>query len=900
MRQMLAVLAVLSTAIVSAQSDVMLFDFRDGQTHGWRGNYHVAKCEGTKEGLHAVSNGKEDPWIEGPAIPKLPAGDYDKIQIIIRCKASADSFELFYGDGFSPAREVRILNDKKNEWTVVSTIIPQQDGKCRLRIDPCSGNGEITVATISAKPLIATFNPSFEFGEAFKPADDDIVLAADKQIEIRHKRNQWDAFVVMVNGEIMATSHPKPQFACLIDGKPWVCDLSKAETTVSEGQSFQSMNVTAKFTDPGGAEWTAMRVFRRSGWANIDVETSFVSNMPREVLHVPFITLFPGVGSFGEHKSQALLAGVEYLVDEPSSDEKDVRGKDANRIMVDDYKLAFPLMAISTKKAWLSLTWNYKAFPATIFDSPDRQFKSGGHLFALWAPGMRNGRLENDFRIYEAMPVEAGKGVSLKMTLSGSPTMEDGSMTTPIADYIARHPLPGLPTFEDGFQGALSLAAQGWLDSAVHVGKEWRHAYNPRGFPEKRAYDAMLLMDYIADKTKDAQLAKRLRDCIAETLPTFPRGDYGSSVSHGYDNLFGFLYANYVENWLNVIEQSANGQLNGIRTDGSSKYVAPKPPALDYGSTHWTDHANGLTANRLLTACRYAMASGNPEYRQKFLTVVDKVLDLYNGDVPRGAQTWEIPLHTPDILGAAYMLDLCTTAYNLTGNQKYLIKAEYWALTGIPFIYLETPVPYIHKDGVYGTIAVLGSTAWIAPFWIGLPVQWCGLVYRNSLYRYANMLRTHYNSQTPNRHEMFWRKIADGITITGLQFSCQERDNDDPKKIGLLPDSFVLKSRGKGGPAINPGTVELYMPQAFGETPIVAKQMVKPGIIAHALGGIKKQSDNSVELDLWPSKETEVLVSGLEKKPEQVKWQGKPIDVKWVEKHRAFIVSLKGEGLLEW
>ena len=90
------------------------------------------------------------------------------------------------------------------------------------------------------------------------------------------------------------------------------------------------------------------------------------------------------------------------------------------------------------------------------------------------------------------------------------------------------------------------------------------------------------------------------------------------------------------------------------------------------------------------------------------------------------------------------------------------------------------------------------------------------------------------------------------------------------------------------------------MPQAFGETPIVAKQMVKPGVIAHALGGIKKQSDNSVELDLWPSKETEVLVSGLEKKPEQVKWQGKPIDVKWVEKHRAFIVSLKGEGLLEW
>ena len=76
MKQMLAVLAVMSAAIVSAQSDVMLFDFRDGETHGWRGNSHVAKVEGTKEGLHAVSNGNEDPWIEGPVIPSLPDGGY--------------------------------------------------------------------------------------------------------------------------------------------------------------------------------------------------------------------------------------------------------------------------------------------------------------------------------------------------------------------------------------------------------------------------------------------------------------------------------------------------------------------------------------------------------------------------------------------------------------------------------------------------------------------------------------------------------------------------------------------------------------------------------------------------------------------------------------------------------
>ena len=176
MRQMLAMLAVMSAAIVSAQSDVMLFDFRDGETHGWRGNSHVAKVEGTKEGLHAVSNGNEDPWIEGPVIPSLPDGDYDKIWIEIRFKGTASGIQLFWGDGFHASREVNIGNSNVNEWTVGKALIPKPEAKCRLRIDPCVGNGEITVATIVAKPIIPKYKPSFEFGGAFQQADDDATL----------------------------------------------------------------------------------------------------------------------------------------------------------------------------------------------------------------------------------------------------------------------------------------------------------------------------------------------------------------------------------------------------------------------------------------------------------------------------------------------------------------------------------------------------------------------------------------------------------------------------------------------------------------------------------------------------------------------------------------------------
>ncbi len=37
----------------------------------------------------------------------------------------------------------------------------------------------------------------------------------------------------------------------------------------------------------------------------------------RNVLHIPWLTLFPGLETYGSDKKQGLLAGLEYLTDEP-------------------------------------------------------------------------------------------------------------------------------------------------------------------------------------------------------------------------------------------------------------------------------------------------------------------------------------------------------------------------------------------------------------------------------------------------------------------------------------------------------------------------------------------------------------------------------------------------------
>ena len=333
--------------------------------------------------------------------------------------------------------------------------------------------GEMTVATIQAIPYPTLFKPSFNKPAPIVVGDDAAVLSSGL-LTICHAVDKWDAYVIENNRVPIACAHDEPLFGCMVNGKTEIINLAKdAVTTIS--QTASSMTATAIFKDSGGAEWTAVRTFIAAHNNAVNVTTSIRVTEDRQIVQMPWITLFPGLGSFGEHKTQALLAGVEYLVDEPSSDTKDFAPQKADRRIVNDYKLCFPLMAISHKKKWLSLSWDYDKFPATIFDSPDHQFHSGGHLFALWSPGPQQKRTENEFDIHEAFPIY--KNVPLKLEATIAVGDNDGTVVSAIADYVERNPLPPLPVYEDGFQGALSLMAHGWLDSVVREGNKWRHAH---------------------------------------------------------------------------------------------------------------------------------------------------------------------------------------------------------------------------------------------------------------------------------------------------------------------------------------------------------------------------------------------------------------------------------------
>jgi len=211
--------------------------------------------------------------------------------------------------------------------------------------------------------------------------------------------------------------------------------------------------------------------------------------------------------------------------------------------------------------------------------------------------------------------------------------------------------------------------------------------------------------------------------------------------------------------------------------DGSFRYRGR------YQKGHYEDTASGYCARPAAILLAYAKLTGDKQALEAGLKTLDYMKRFR---VPRGAQTWELSLHTPDILASAHLVSAYVRGYELTGRQDYLDEARRWALSGIPFVYLWGEYPVM----LYATIPVYGATNWRAPNWIGLPVQWCGLVYAYALTELA-----------PYDQTLDWRHLAEGILISGEQMQVPREEGD---YAGLLPDSFHLRYQRRQGPFINP------------------------------------------------------------------------------------------------
>lgn len=422
---------------------------------------------------------------------------------------------------------------------------------------------------------------------------------------------------------------------------------------------------------------------------------------------------------------QGLFAGLEYLGrGEKSSSTLDIETEEHLRFRPDRLKVTLPLMACVTDRASVAVSWNDMNLQPT-YASPN--FVDGMH---------DEHRLSLEGRKIEAVIRVAA-----------------GDLEDAILWAVKRKGLPPLPPAprDPQAQRRLDLAA---LQGPIAGPGGWGHCAEPK-----------------FHRGPHADMASAVWSLTGKAPPLdkiIPGGSHVRNDAIYFVTGRGSL-------WLNQRRAEMRQHIKNQRADGSYRYEGK------FQRGHDEDTASGWCALPAMRLLEFAHATGDAEALAAGIKTLEYMKRFRE---PRGAQTWELSLHTPDILASAYLVWAYVRGYELTGKPEYLTYAHRWAVTGIPFVYLWQ----CHPIMLYATPPVYGATSYRAPNWMGLPVQWCGGVYGYALALLA-----------PHDPSFDWKHLAQGIYV-----AAQQIQYPDGPLAGCLPDVFHLPNQTRDGPSINP------------------------------------------------------------------------------------------------
>ena len=882
----------------AAQPPLPSFDFRQaGAVAEWGELHDISRLEATGQGM-AVHLSGPDPYFCGPARDYPPAVP---LLMQVRLRSSAGGgLQVFYSGpnwGASEEHSVRAAV-KHGAWQELTVFLPPLGPGTRLRIDPPGERGVCVIESISFAPRMEISAPAWPKPTVPVP-DAKAVSIQSGSLVLRQQREQLGGFTLAVDGQLVATGHNRPMIGYLAPAsvksgaKPVVrwLDVAKLASVASMlDDSTQALTLQLRFKDPDGGEWHVHQVLQPgpagtgTGAGAIALSVQIAVDAPREVVFLPLVLLLPGHGSYGSLKGQGMLAGVEYLDNEPSSSTADLNEKaGANRKVPDSARITFPLMAIQAHGRYVGLIWDRAPELAALFDSPDRVLGTDSHVLGLIAPGADGVERENG-ALFPIIPheLEPGRPIKASALLIGG----SGSSVIPaVQQYVALKGLPGRPA-TPSLEDYVRLAAAAWLDTPIRSGNRFRHAVGG-SFGAQPAADAAWMMDALSTLTADPALAKRLKAAATGASAEVPvEQRIHAAVGHNRYPVAPLVLGNGVGAPSSSASSAVVMSLDQARAwsqalarqfepDGSIRYRAAAG-GIDYGRTHFGDEASGLTALPVAQLLEMAAFAGDKTLIEEGLRLLRVLQKQFDQGVPRGAQTWEIPLHTPDILASAYMVKAFALGYELTGEVEFLNAAEYWAWTGVPFVYLVNPTTAQGPGAVgpFATTPVLGATNWIAPNWIGLPVQWCGLVYADSLARLARL-----DPKGP------WSGLADGIAASGI---LQTYPMDHPHH-GLLPDSYNLEPQSRNPADINPGTLQpmalrLLAASRPAQVPYEFRAFRKSGLRVHSPGALELTEDTPASVRFtvrpWSPQPSLVVVHGVNAiapTPPIVRINGQPI-----------------------
>ena len=736
------------------------------------------------------------------------------------------------------------------EGQTVRMALPALAGRTAFRIDPPGTGGKAVVAWLRVSPRLSVPEPKWPSQAEPRPGGLAATLVVRSGgLSLVHDGSSPGGFELKVEGDGVAAGMGRSLLGYVVDGTVrWAQLPAKADVRIES----DVIEEASTWRDPDGAAWRLTRRYAPGkSTGTIDVVVDVRVDRDRDVLFLPALVLLPGVGSFGQRKTQALFPGLEYLdAGDASSSELDVTGPASRRRVPSPGKVTFPLMALCADGKYIALTWERDGPCSGLFDSPDCTFHAGGHVTGLVFPGGAPRVIgDGDLLPGETQTLKANQPLTVRATFLGG---VGESVVPAVRQYIGLRGLPTIPQSGLDAKAYCQLAAGGWLDSALREGARVRHAVWP-GFGAQPAADAAVWMSWLAGRVDDGTAARCRQSARAVLGGVPPEQLDASHVGHiTYPAMASLVFGHVHENAA-AAEARGRALLKRFQPDGTVHY-RPVPGREDFGRTHTSRDANGLTAAQVVRVLQSAAVSGKEDLVRESLRLL-RGLGKFRNTVPRGAQTWEVPLHTPDILAAAHLVRAYLLGYELTGDAELLEQAKYWAWTGLPFVYLDDPTG--KPVGSYATVPVFGASDWTNA-WFGRPVQWCGLVYADALYDLHR-----FDAAGP------WKTVADGITTSGVQ---QSWPASDTARQGLLPDFYHLSDQARDGPAINPGTLQACAARLHGDGAVYGFHCFRgSGVMVHAPGPVQEAAQEGTTLRFvtkgWPAAPYHVLVSGLRSAP---------------------------------
>jgi len=483
---------------------------------------------------------------------------------------------------------------------------------------------------------------------------------------------------------------------------------------------------------------------------------------------------FDGPGVCALARDEAVFPGLEWLVgEELSSGTLDIAADHPHRerYVVHPNMVTIPAIGVHSRHGTVGLLWDARQQwdqrrdrPAVVFASPDRWDNQRGHRMGLFLPTVPEFVEPNRREAARPYPVKAGRPLRLRCRIYADGAAADALGA--IDEYLRLYGLPKPPALPHGsWDGEIEFSMRAYLQSLWDADeRKWWSTKSGHPLMSRlvrpRPYLADLLLGEIAGGSEPVRRQCRAR---AEEVLKLVGGEarYDAQRTPGRVDLA----------WASPAR--AAGLLAARAPDGTWRFDADRKDrgvfqGKDYYELGPDDAVEvGTCARNASLVLAYARVAGDREAYDEMRRTLERMESFR---VPRAAQVWEVPVHTPDILAAADAVDAYVEAYRFSGEKRWLGDAVTWARRGLPFVYLwdDPDQPFL----LGGSIPVLGAT-WYRGSWFGRPVQWNGLRYANALLKLAEL-----DDSRP------WRRIAELL----IRSAVHQQDLDG-ENVALWPDN---------------------------------------------------------------------------------------------------------------